>query len=61
MTPLSLETPPVVYPLQLRGVQVNSDGLIAEQDLLGVLDRAIGAYETLMEQYGVETDTADAA
>lgn len=42
------------YSLSFEGVEVNEDGMIAEADLLALLDRAIDAYDALEEQYGVE-------
>lgn len=54
LTPLSLENPPMRYSLSFEGVEVNEDGMIAEADLLALLDRAIDAYDALEEQYGVE-------
>ena len=53
LTPLSLETPPSVFPMRFAGVETNEDGLIAEADLLALFDRAIAAYDSLEAAYGV--------
>ena len=52
MTPLSLENPPMRFPLSFEGVQKNADGLIAESDLLALLDAKISACDALPEQFG---------
>ena len=54
LTPLSLDAPPVRYPLHFEGVEENADGMIADADLLALLDGAIGAYDALVEAYGAE-------
>ena len=48
---LTLEHPPVIYPLRFSGAAANADGLIAEDDLLGTFDRAIEAYDDLLASY----------
>ena len=54
-TLLSPENPPMEQGMTFDGVQVNGDGLIAEKDLLDRFDRAIGAYDALVEEYSRET------
>ena len=54
LTPLSLDAPPVRYPLHFEGVEEDADGMIADADLLALLDGAIGAYDALVEAYGAE-------
>lgn len=54
LTPLSLDNPPVRYPLHFEGVEEDADGMIADADLLALLDGAIGAYDALVEAYGAE-------
>ena len=61
MTQLSLNNPPVVYPLHFTGVSMNADGLIAEEDLLALFDDAIDDYDELLEYYTEEPPEADAA
>ena len=61
IAPLSLNSPPMQVPLQFNGVAVNSDGMIAEADLLACFDRAIDAYYTLQEEYPQQTELAPAA
>ena len=58
---LSLDNPPMRYPLHFDGVQENEDGMIAEADLLALLDNAIAAYDTLEAQFGTEAALASAA
>ena len=60
MTPLSLEQPPVSYPMKFTGVHVNGDGMMPEEELLTLFDRAIEAYDEQLSQYGVE-NVRDAA
>ena len=60
MTPLSLEQPPVSYPMRFTGVHVNGDDMMPEAELLTLFDRAIEAYDEQLRQYGVE-DVRDAA
>lgn len=59
MEQLTLENPPVVYPLRFDGM--DADGRIAEADLLKLLDGAISAYDELVEQYTAEEAMDDAA
>ncbi len=54
---LTLDNPPMKYELSFEGVEANGDGLIAEADLFGLLDRVIEAYDALEESYA----PADAA
>ncbi len=58
---LSLDNPPVRYPLHFDGVAENGDGMIAEADLLALLDGAIAAYDALEAQYGADAALAPAA
>jgi len=58
---LSLDNPPVRYPLHFDGVAENGDGMIAEADLLALLDNAIAAYDALEAQYGEDAALAPAA
>ncbi len=58
---LSLDNPPVHYPLHFDGVAENEDGMIAEADLLALLDSAIAAYDALETQYGADAALAPAA
>ena len=59
MEQLTLESPPVVYPLHFEGM--DEDGRIAEADLFKLLDGAIFAYDALVEQYTAEETLDDAA
>lgn len=58
MSPLSLENPPMKERLRFESIQTNKDGLIAEEDLLALFDRAIGAYDAIQEEYGEELEKA---
>jgi hypothetical protein len=57
---LSLENPPMEMFLQFSGAETNADGMLAEDDLLALFDKAISAYDSLMEEYPVETPAAAA-
>ena len=61
MTPLTLENPPMVYPLRFADVPLNADGMATEEDVLAMLDRALEAYEELQEKYGEEEELDQAA
>ena len=61
MAPLSLDNPPMRYVLHFDGVPENADGMIAEADLLKLLDGAINAYDALAAQYGTDDVLAPAA
>ncbi len=49
---LDLEHPPIVYPLILKDVIRNEDGLYAEESLYERFDQAIAAYDQILEDYG---------
>ena len=59
MEQLTMENPPVIYPLILEGADEN--GRIAEEDLFKLLDGAISAYDELVEEYTAEEAMDDAA
>ena len=61
LTPLSLDEPPMRYVLHFDGVTENEDGMIAEADLLRLLDGAIDAYDALPAQYGADAALEPAA
>ena len=61
ITPLSLETPPSEYTLHFAGANETADGMIPEEELLAVLDKAIGEYDVLLERYEVEQELENAA
>ncbi|MBP5169646.1 MAG: hypothetical protein ILP14_10680 [Oscillospiraceae bacterium] len=60
LTLLSLENPPMQEFIHFSGVKTNSDGMIAENDLLAKFDDAIFAYDLLVEEYSDE-DFVEAA
>lgn len=60
-TRLSLDNPPVKAAMAFDGVETNADGMIAEADLFALLDGAIDAYDTLLEQYAAQDELPLAA
>lgn len=58
---LSEENPPMTEPLQFEGIKTNSAGMITEEDLLGLFDRAIGEYDNLLEEYSAQKELELAA
>ena len=51
---LTLDNPPLRCDLRFEGIQPNDDGLFAEEDLLGLFDRAIAAYDALEDEYALK-------
>ena len=47
MTPLSMEEPPMIHPLRIKGLKPNSDGLYSMRDFMLFLNQAIDEYDTL--------------
>ena len=56
MEQLTLENPPMIYPLHFEGM--NGDDMIAEEDLFFLFDGAIDAYDALLEEYAEAEDEA---
>ena len=56
MEQLTLENPPVIYPLHFDGM--DEKDMMAEADLLSLLDGAIEAYDALLEEYAMAEDEA---
>ena len=50
--PLSLENPPMAFDIDLPGLERNADGFYRLEDVEDSLQKAIDAYETLIETYG---------
>ena len=46
-TALTLDNPPMIYPIRLKGLKANSDGLYQLEDLQARFDKAIRAYDAL--------------
>ena len=44
---LDMENPPVVFPLKLKGITANADGLYTLESVNGRFDKAIRAYEAI--------------
>lgn len=49
LEPLTLENPPKVYPLRLKGLQANADGLYLLSDLKGRFAEAFKAYDAFAD------------
>lgn len=47
MSLLDLDNPPVIYPLSLKGIQKNADGLYKMDDVLAAFERALTAYQEI--------------
>ena len=61
MTQLSIGNPPVVYPLDFKGVAAAEGGMIPEKELLDRLDDAIAGYDEMVEQYTEDEVNQEAA
>ena len=51
MSELGLDNPPAIYSLRLEGLNADADGLYNAEDVLGRFLDAIGAYDTMTEEY----------
>ena len=56
IAPLSLETPPVSFAIELPGLEMNTDGFYRLEDVCDCLQKAIDAYDALLETYGDAND-----
>ena len=61
LIPLSLDNPPVSVEINLPGMERNADGYYRLDDVLACLQKAIDAYDALLEKYGGENAELDAA
>ena len=52
LIPLSLDNPPVSFDIDLPGLERNADGYYRLDEVLECLQKAINAYDTLIETYG---------
>lgn len=50
---LSLSAPPAVYPVALRGMTRNADGLYYADDMMEHLDKSIAAFDAIKQEYAV--------
>ena len=50
-TPLTLDTPPVIYPISFKDMEKNEDGLYTFEDIDGRFEKAINAYYDMEKQY----------
>ena len=48
---LSPDNPPLRYELSFKGVETNEDGLISEEDLFRLFEKAFDTYYELEEEY----------
>ena len=53
-TALTLDNPPMIYPIRLKGLKANSDGLFQLEDLQARFDKAIRAYDALPQDTPVQ-------
>lgn len=53
-TALTLDNPPMIYPIRLKGLKANSDGLYHLEDLQARFDKAIRAYDALPQDTPVQ-------
>ena len=53
-TALTLDNPPMIYPIRLKGLKANSDGLYKLEDLQARFDKAIRAYDALPQDAPVQ-------
>ena len=60
-TMLGLETPPAVFPVTLKTLVQNEDGLYQETDFMRWLTYCIDEYDRIMLDYGIQHETADQA
>lgn len=54
MSLLNDENPPVIYNLKLKGIKADVNGLYKAEDVMDRFDKAIGAYDSLVEEYEAE-------
>ena len=54
MSLLNDENPPVIYNLKLKGINSDAGGLYKAEDVMERFDKAIGAYDSLVEEYEAE-------
>lgn len=47
MSLLDLENPPMIYPLSLKGIEKNADGLYKMADVFGAFENALAAYQAI--------------
>ena len=50
LTPMTLENPPRVYSLRLKGLQANADGLYLLRDVQGRFAEAVAAYDEFADE-----------
>ena len=51
---LDLTTQPAVYPITLKGIERNADGLYRVSDVMERLDRSIAAYDDIRQEYAIQ-------
>lgn len=61
IAPLTLDNPPMRYPLHFTGVAEGDNGMVAEANLLALMDDTIAAYDALVDEYVGEEALAPAA
>ncbi|MBR1736078.1 MAG: histidine-type phosphatase [Firmicutes bacterium] len=58
---VTLDTPPAIYSLSFKGMEKNADGLYSYDDLTERLDKAINAYDEMVNEYSNENAIDEAA
>ena len=61
LTPLSLETPPMSFTIELPGLVMNEDGYYQLDEVTGALQNAIDSYDMLSELYADDVELEEAA
>ena len=61
LTPLSLDHPPMSFPLELPGLEMNEDGYYRLDEVTEALQSAIDSYDMLSELYADEVELENAA
>ena len=61
LTPLSLETPPMSFTIELPGLVMNEDGYYQLDEVTGALQNAIDSYDMLNELYADDVELEEAA
>ena len=54
MSLLNDDNPPGIYNLKLKGINSDAGGLYKAEDVMERFDKAIGAYDSLVEEYEAE-------
>ena len=61
LTLLDIDTPPAIFPIALKHLEMNADGLYAAQDVMNRFDQAITEYGEIIKKYEKGDDSASPA